>query len=279
MGQVLMFAALFFVVARLAENWTRIASDVSQLTAIPLLEAVLLTLTMLVLMPFGWTYALRASGADIGFQAGFSIYYRVSIFHYLPGSIWYLPGRALLCQKQGVSVLEFSRSILLEMLFLLASGGILAGWGLATYLGQPIILVLCVLAAGAAIITILWPVFVLSGAGRLPCPAKVDRRLLLAMFLVYMAVWFAYGGAIAILLQALANVPTPPVVQVVAVNSAAWLAGFLSLAPTGMGVREVSLATILGLDLGTAALVASLAQRVMEVCLELILWIIARWMQ
>lgn len=278
-GQAIMVAAIVFLVIRLMQNWNEIAADVERLTAVPLVVAGLLVLAMLLLMPVGWALGLNAVGANLSWRLSFSIYYQVSILHYLPGTIWYLPGRAVLCQRQGIALSTFTKSIFLEMFFLLAAGGVFAGRGIAVYTEQPVLLALSALAAGAAAVMILWPGWVLSAGGRWPAAEKVERGRLLWMFLVYLVIWFVYGGAIAVLLQPLARTTVPALLDTVAINTAAWLVGFLSLAPTGMGVRELSLATLLGSAAGTMGIVASLCERVMELGLELALWLVARRMR
>lgn len=276
-GQIFMLGALYVLALRLGQQWPRIASDVSRMRVIPAAGALLATLALLLLMSAGWTFALRAVGASISLRAGLAIYYQASIFRYLPGAVWHLPGRAYLCQQQGISLTAFAQSTFLELFFLLGCGAVLAGWGMAAYLSRPEFLALSAGAAGAIGLVILWPDRLLAAAKtRALIPDTLNRCALLSMLLVYAAVWFAYGGAVALLLHALPGTRPPPLLTVVITNTAAWAAGFLSLSPAGLGVRELGLSVMLGAELSAAAVVASLTQRVMEVFLEGVLWGVAK---
>ena len=148
---------------------------------------------------------------------------------------------------------------------------------MAIYLARPEFLVVSLVAAAALGIVIAWPERLLYLARRqaLP-PGVIHRSSFLVMLLIYTAVWFFYGGAVTLLLHALPGTQPPPLLRMVITNTTAWAAGFLSLSPAGLGVRELSLSVMLGAELSAAAVVASLTQRVMELCLEGLLWGVAK---
>jgi uncharacterized membrane protein YbhN (UPF0104 family) len=276
-GQFIMFSTLYVLWLRLREQWPLIANDLSHMYILPASGALLSTLALLMLMPVGWTFALQALGVFIDMRTGFSIYYQTDIYHYLPGGIWHLPGRAYLCQQRGIPLKIFAQSIFFEFYFLLGCAAILVGWGLASYLAKPGFLLLSVAAACALVFVIVWPERLLMLAQRKAIlPGSIRRRALLAMLSIYVAVWFAYGGAILLLFHAIPGTQTPSLLTMVVTNTTAWSVGFLSLAPTGLGVRELGLSVMLGADLGAAAVVASLTQRVMELCLDGLLWGVAK---
>ena len=276
-GQIFMFGTLYVLVLRLRTQWPLIASDLARMRILPVTGALLASLTLLLLMSAGWTFAMKAVGESMSMYTGFSLYYQTSIYRYLPGAVWHLPGRAYLCQQRGISLKVFAQSAFLELFFLLGCGVILAGWGMAVYLARPQFLVLSVVAVVALGLVIIWPDRLLALARRQTLqPGEINRRALLVMLLIYMAVWFSYGVAIALLLSALPGTQPPPLLTVVITNTTAWAAGFLSLSPAGLGVRELSLSLMLGADLSAAAVVASLTQRVMELCLEGLLWGMAK---
>jgi uncharacterized membrane protein YbhN (UPF0104 family) len=276
-GQVLMGVALYLLATQLMRNWEQIASDLVNMQIGFLAAALFLTLVMLLMMALGWTLALQATGVQITLRTGFIIYYRTSILRYLPGSVWNFPGRAYLCQKQGIAISAFAQSTFLELFFLLATCGVWAGWGMANYFGSPFPLILSAVAAGAILTVIKWHRFVLSAIGRIAfMPPIKNRHTLLSILLVYTLIWVIYGEAIVLLLQAMPGIRPPPILLAIATNSAAWAAGFLSLSPFGLGVRELGLAVMLGPELSMAAILASLVLRCMEIGFEGLLWITAR---
>ncbi len=279
LGQALMWFALYLIAVQLTRNWQQIAPTLVVMQIGPLIGALFLTLAMLMLMPLGWKYALHATGISMSFRSAFILYYQTSILRYLPGSLWYLPGRAFLSQKQGISLSAFTQSALLELFFLLTCGAIFAAWGLASYLGEPRILLASVIAAGTIIFTVLWPNRAFSLLWRKPSVSNsINRSISTRMSLTYLAMWLTYGGSIDLLLRALLGDQVPNSINVISLSIAAWTVGFLSPAPTGLGVRELSLSLVLGSSIGTAAVVASLTQRIMELFLEGVLWLSARLM-
>jgi uncharacterized membrane protein YbhN (UPF0104 family) len=280
-GQLVTGAALCLLVVRLIGNSSQVIPDLRQMALVPSMGALLLTLVTLLLMSLGWTCALRAVGVSIAFRSGFAIYYRVSILRYLPGSLWNFPGRAYLCQQRGIALSTFAKSAFLELYFLLTIAGAFAGWGVSLYVENPAILWLSSVVAGTMLFAVIWLLPRFSAAlksilgvgsgeiGRL-------RRHLVAMVMIYTAVWIAGGAAMVLLLIALPGTPPFNPLHVIPITTAAWLGGFLSPSPAGMGVREFGFSLMLGAGLETAAVVASLTQRVMGFALEGLLWMVAR---
>ena len=82
--------------------------------------------------------------------------------------------------------------------------------------------------------------------------------------------------AISLLLLALPDTPSFNILHVILLSVAAWTGGFLSPSPAGMGVREISLSTLMGPTFSSTVLIASLSQRAMEIFLEGLLWIFSK---
>ena len=103
-GYIMMITTVYLLFFQLREQWPLIASDLSRMRILPAGGALISTLILLLLMSTGWSFALRAVGVPITLLSGFAIYYQVDIFHYLPGGLWHLPGRAYLCQQRGIPI-------------------------------------------------------------------------------------------------------------------------------------------------------------------------------
>jgi hypothetical protein len=150
---------------------------------------------MLLLMSYGWTLAMRAAGTRMSGQLGFSLYYRTSILQYLPGSFWYLPGRAYFCQRQGISLSVFVGGALVELFYLLMVAGTLTG--LSGLLNANLTWLIAVGLVSLAAITVVtvWP-GILNWVARLlkkvTAPVLLDRRQLVRMIPVYIIVWFLW---------------------------------------------------------------------------------------
>ena len=158
---------------------------------------------MQLLMPWGWTLTLRQVGVPLTGRAGFDIYYRSSILRYLPGSLWYLPNRAYLCQQRGIPLASFTRSVSLELYSLLTIGGILGGAAAALRLRSiwpGLFGAACLLG-----LILIWlnPGWVQRAFGK---SSDIDLQSgrwpgLMRIFLVYAGMWLAYGLAVALLLM------------------------------------------------------------------------------
>jgi uncharacterized protein (TIRG00374 family) len=109
------------------------------------------------------------------------------------------------------------------------------------------------------------------------------RRATLPMIAcVYLCSWLAYGVSLNLLLLAL-DVPAVKSIgnafYVVSASVAAWMAGFLSLIPTGLGIREAALAGLFRpIAPAEQVIVLSLIQRTIEILLEGCLWMVSLWL-
>jgi len=213
-------------------------------------------------------------------RSGFALYYRVSILRYIPGSIWNFPGRAYLCQQRGIPLTTFTKSAFFELYFLLTIAGALAGWGISIYLGNPGLLLLSSVTTGVLLLAIilLFPRFsaLLRKILGLARAETLSSRPMAAMIVIYAAVWISYGVAMAFLLLALPGTPSFNPLFVIPMSTTAWVAGFLSPSPVGIGVRELCFSVMLGSGFESAVVVASLIQRVLELGLEGVLWLVAQ---
>ncbi len=279
--EALVVAAVYFLVKHLVSNWSQIAPHLQHIRLGYVAAAFLPTLIMLLLVSWGWTFAMRWVGVPLSGCAGFEIYYRSSIFRYLPGSLWYLPGRAYLCQQRGVSLATFAGGAFLELFFLLAAAGMLGGIAAAVrfkHVWLSGVSLVCLLGIALAL---LWPGRLRRLVLRGRSTGNAQRGGLFAITLVYLCTWFMYGTAMNLLLLALdvpMSISIGNYVYVVGASTAAWMTGFLSLIPTGLGIREASLVGLLQpIASAERIIVLGLVQRTIEIFLEGCLWIAVFW--
>jgi uncharacterized membrane protein YbhN (UPF0104 family) len=254
-----------------------VASGFYLLNLRSLLAAFGLTGLMLLLMPLGWKTALSMVGFPLTFRLSAFIYFRTSIFRYLPGSFWQFTARAYVAKGQGVSLSLYAAGSFLELFVLLSTGGIFSGLGLAYYFNQPLFLLVS-LAAGLATPALLW------GGSRLLSrrwPILSEERLagnrgaLAALGGYYLLVWLAYGAAVYVILNAFPGGYRLGMMKTIGLNTLAWSIGFLSLAPGGLGVREMGFALLLPGEYKTIAIMSSLLLRIMEMIWEALLFLIS----
>ncbi|MBN2004369.1 MAG: flippase-like domain-containing protein [Anaerolineae bacterium] len=274
-ADVLVVTALYFLVKYLVGNWYQIVPHLQDIRPGYVIAASVPTLLVLLLSSWGWTLIMRWLGVPLGGWLGFQLYYQSSIFRYLPGSLWYLPGRGILCQRQGISLSLFGKSAFLELFFLLAAAGMLGGiavavryeWAwlsaasLATFLGM----IAVVVFQKHFRRLVLWK----SELDSAP------RAGVVWIILTYIGAWCMYGASLNLLLVAL-GIPVQSVwdgLYVTSAGVAAWMIGFLSFVPTGLGIREASLVSLLQpIAPAYYVIVLGLVQRSLEILLEGGLW-------
>jgi uncharacterized membrane protein YbhN (UPF0104 family) len=274
---VLVVTALYFLVQYLAENWHQIAPHLQDIRPGYVIAASVPTLLVLLLSSWGWTLIMRWLGAPMSAWLGFQLYYQSSIFRYLPGSLWYLPGRGILCQRQGISLSLFGKSAFLELFFLLAAAGMLGAVSVAVRYAWAWLSV----ASLAALLGMIAVVVFQKRFRRLVLWKSeldsVPRTGVVWIILTYVATWGMYGASLNLLLAAL-GIPVQSVWESLYVTSAgvaAWTIGFLSFVPTGLGIREASLVGLLQpIAPAYYVVVLGLVQRSLEILLEGGLWCI-----
>ncbi len=277
-SNILVGVALFFLIRYFVINRVELLVALKQTNPLFMSIGAVFTVFVLVLMSVGWTLAVQLAGGKMKFRDGFRIYFLSSILRYLPGSIWYVPGRGYLSQKVDITPLEFSASVVLELFYLLAMASALGGTALAQKLGAEW---LWFSAASVALMScfVAYPDLL-----RLPPVRKYlkiipSRKKHLQLIMTYFLVWLCFGISIAVFLQAFdISLRATDVFGIITGNAAAWLIGFFSFVPLGLGVRESVLVWLYGPLVPTNIIVLmSFVQRGVEVLLELILWgIVAR---
>jgi uncharacterized membrane protein YbhN (UPF0104 family) len=277
LGYLLMVFSFYFLYSSLKSSWRQVVSGLPLINTYYLLAAFLLTGIMLLAMPLGWKAALTALGFRMKGRLATWIYFRTSLFRYLPGSFWQFTARAYVAKQQGVSLSLYAGSSFLELFFLFAVGGVFSGMGLTFYFNNPLFLLVS-LAAGLAVpawlfggsrlVSRRWPIF-----DQTHLADKGGSLMALAGY--YLLVWTAYGVAVYIILNAFPTSYQVGMVKTIGLNTLAWFIGFLSLSPGGLGIREMGLAMLLPPEYQAVAIMAGLIQRIMEMAWEALLWLAA----
>ncbi|MHA1808506.1 MAG: hypothetical protein ACTSX2_13175 [Candidatus Thorarchaeota archaeon] len=279
LGSIAMVAAILLLLDRIISNWKQGISFLTSQSPGALLSTFLLTTFVLILMGIGWVICLRAIGVLIHPVEGMRVYYRASIFRYLPGGVWQFPSRAHYASQIGINLPTYMYSTFLELYLLLGTCvSIIISYnckriGRIWCLGT----LLFLLALSAYILTTLH--IKTAKTPSIEVHERVHGRRLVAMICLaiisYLMVWVSYGASIFILLQASPEAKQTSFWEVLHANAIAWATGFLSFAPLGTGVREIGLSTMLGSTLSTAAIISSLIQRAFEHSIEAVFWLIA----
>ncbi len=211
-----------------------------------------------------WRAWMGALGEPMGRGHAFRVFYLSNLGKYLPGGVWNFVGRVGLAQRDGISALGVSISILLEMACQLVGATLVALPTLlffpalffpSTLPSRPLVGVGVLLLVALGLVLAMNPK-VMNLA--LAIGEKLLRRsipriptsygFILRMLLVYWANWLLLSLAFAALAQALLPevLSLSEVFVMVGAFALACNAGvFVFFLPGGLGVREVVLALLL----------------------------------
>ncbi|MYI07141.1 MAG: flippase-like domain-containing protein, partial [Gemmatimonadetes bacterium] len=170
---------------------------------------------------------------------------------YIPGKVAQIAGMAYLARRAGVSPVHATGAAVVAQILNLISAATLGGWVAYQTLGAGNV---WSLAAGLGAVVAMVGFLYLGGAEALmrrflkrvgedcELPPAAGRRLLLWLP-GYFVNWLVHGAAFALLASGLGI----PVTWGVATTAfaAAYFAGYMSLLPAGIGVRESSLVLLL----------------------------------
>lgn len=265
-----------FVVAALALLVVRIGKHHAELVVLRQANALWLgvsTLMHLLVLAGGtllWSWVIRHFDARVGFRPLLRIWSLASLTRYLPGAVWQFLTAGQLATELGVDPRLLFASLAVHLGFTLLGAGVV---------GLGAMLLLARLPGWGALLLVLPPLLVhprsIQLASRLL--SRLSRRAGtgplptwrggwgtgLAFLALSILSWSVYGVAFYGLLRGMLGAMTPPLLGAEAAHALSFLGGyFVPFAPAGLGVREWTLAALLGtsLPVGVAASVAVVAR-------------------
>ena len=219
-----------------------------------------------------WRLLLHRWNSPLPWRDAMRIWFVSSLGKYVPGKVWAIGAMAVLARDAGASPLAATGSSVIMQLVNIAAGFAvvaLAGagklleadplWRTASW----IVLAATVVGLAVGPQLLAWTIATAMRLVRRP-PVdlpELSRGTLLLVFAANVAAWVAYGIGFGLFWHALLGHGGGISLDVLAVYTASYLAGFLALfAPGGLGVREAALAgLLLSLRLATPADAALLA--------------------
>jgi hypothetical protein len=201
-----------------------------------------------------WHQLIRGLGYSIELIEVFQGYILSFLPRYIPGTVWgYWSRGEWLKQSYGIPYADSTFSSLLEIgLWLLTSTVAAAG----CYLWEAWLIPLWLLAipgllvipwlAWASLRVITTAAMIKRLVGRWgPEEIRFDFSHWLLAYLIYLVFWLCYGFSLVQIVQGLGHTQAG-LAQTTLAYSLAWLVGFVILiAPTGLGVRELMLSSLL----------------------------------
>lgn len=280
-------ALVLFVVSYLGsllyKNWQSLARYHWELDYYSLAISLVPLVISVWLGALGWGKVLRTLEPDVGWSAITSVWMFSLWGKYLPaGTVWYVAGRMVLCDRYKIKKRHASVSILLEFVLVMVSCSVVFLISLPFWQSDgPVGRGLTVLGVMLLGLLILYPPVLERTTNLL---ARMMRREsihlqlryrdTLSLLMPYLAFWLSLGTAFYLLCSSI--YPTPAsFLQLVVLSgtfAASWLIGFLAIfAPNGLGIREGTLTLLLSLYMPVpVAIVVSLLSRVWSTIGELL---------
>jgi uncharacterized membrane protein YbhN (UPF0104 family) len=225
-----------------------------------------------------WRVVLAGWGGKLGFWESARVWTISNLGRYIPGKVWQIGTLAVMAQARGISsTAAVGAALIVTLVNLVAGFVVLAATG-AGVLEVPTLGVVAIVFLGAAVL--IAPPF-LPWFGRLVARLtrrdfaipRIPHRVIWIAALISAVSWVLYGLAFQVLtVGVLSQAPGAPGLYI-AIYTASYLAGFLALiAPGGIGVREVVMATALkGAGFGTGeAILLVVASRIWLTVLEIV---------
>jgi uncharacterized membrane protein YbhN (UPF0104 family) len=251
-SQLLLFAALLFVLLRLRSFWRDSHASLDRVSWPPFVGAGALAVVAVVAAAFVWLAILRLLGV-FPRRRWAAIFLQAQLGKYIPGSVWQYAGRAVLARGEAVPFRLVAVSVTVE----LAAAGLAGAVFASLVAGLWSFVAVAAVAASAALLA-WWTPFRQPRPGglvqrRFSPPVVRALKATTGGALLYSLIWAALGIGFWLTARALFTVPLHDVGYYAGSFAIASLAGLIAFfAPVGLGVREAVLVALLRPRLGTA---------------------------
>jgi len=236
--------------------------------------SLLLTTGCTILGAWEWQWLLRGLGHDLGTRKGMRIHLLANVAKYAPGYLWQILGKVYLSERQSVSRKRALASVGVEFSLIILTGTLLAlmtlpstsllGSPLLPILGPGMALILVPLATLPLLLPLLRRVSSWSQIReRFPIVSELDYASLVGVTVAIYLTWLVLGSGFVLLIDSVYPISIDDIPTYIFALAASFILGLLALfAPTGIGVRESTMAFLLGscMPLSVASVIAILAR-------------------
>ncbi len=268
-----------FLVLTVIDQWAEIQDEGVHFHVGWLVPAIVILPFFFVFSALGWDFILRFLGHPIGFGRAQVAWGQPLLARYVPGSVLYVLGRALLSERAGVPRRLTIASIVYEQAISATSAIVVAAYFIVQHpdlQGEPwrwAVLLLIPVAVGLLHPRVFGPLAnkALGAFGREPLPAVVPVRGVIALIVYYSLNWFFVGLGIYCVARSVTYIPFNDILLVASAQAIGYFAALITLvAPAGLGVKDAAFAWALkaalpGKSFALASLVAIAVRGVMTV--------------
>jgi hypothetical protein len=241
-------------------NWGQLTSYAWHLRPLPLVLSLALYVVGVVLPVLEWSLIMGRLAGVRSLRKNAKIYSYSTLAKRLPGTYWYVAGRMLLYDEEGVAkattaagaVLELASTILSGLLVYLLSlpfclstylAGLPSIWR-SGYLGLLIMLLGIVFLRPSLVSTMLGRLT--RFLGRREVSVNFGARDTLTWLTLHSLAWVVGGVVLYLLITALQPFPGTALPAIINMTAAAGLVGLVAfISPSGLGIKELTLAYLL----------------------------------
>jgi glycosyltransferase 2 family protein len=272
-GVVLIAAAVTYLGAEIARNFGELRAHPWRADPVLLLLSLLAHLGVLAWGVFVWRLLMTAIAPDAPPLARlFRIWFLSSLARYIPGKVFQFVAVAQLAGREGIGSPILIATLVVHMLVTVATALLVGLCLLAPLVLGPSGAVGVIVTAAALAVFLVHPALArpaVSLVRRLPARFALHTVSWrgswahgIAILCASVAAWLLYGVAFHLLIASLSPLEPGAYARITAANALSFVAGFLSLLPAGLGVREVALSELLRgvLPGGVAPMVAVVAR-------------------
>jgi hypothetical protein len=201
-----------------------------------------------------WQIILKGLGSKMSFARSWWVITASFLAKYIPGHVWVVGGRMILCKAEGVSEKISGTAMIIEMMGLVL-GSLLAGIVCVPFLltqGVPSWVWLMTIPAAVLTVLLFSPLLfiLLRWVAKVFLKREVALSASSSMFAVAVALYFVsaliQGAAFFCLIRTIDPISLKYLPGAIGLYNGAWAVGFLSLiTPGGLGVREGAMAFLL----------------------------------
>lgn len=245
-GFLLAAVVIWFLCRSFSTSWEQIRSDAAHISWPLFLLASMVYAAAFVLNGWNWMILQRRAAPQISRFHYLDIFITSAFARYLPGGIWNIVGKAVWCIRAGASPEATSGGIVGEYLFQIISSGLFLFFFLPKLFAFNWMFGLILLIGGVAVISTLpfWTRLgfrILAKFFHSKAEFNLSSGFLYRLLGGYLFAWLVTGGGLLILAASLSGEHGAFAPNLVFGYPVAWVAGFLSPSPNGLGVRELVL--------------------------------------
>lgn len=254
-GIILSIAILWFMISDFIEHWQSIRPYLLNMNVILFILSIVIYSIAFIFVGYNWAYLLWKMDFNNNKIDYLNIHMVSALARYLPGGIWSIVGKAMMCKNIGVGSSKITVSMILEYVFQIASSALFFILFIPTFIKIDTNMIIIIGAVFCTLILLyLMPMIIDFGTRMVARFFKADfeeirlnKKYLYNVLLRFILTWLITGMGVALLTKSFAKISYSQAIYLVLSYPISWVVGFLSPSPNGMGVREGVLAYFLGM--------------------------------